>query len=857
MVDGSRPRFSVISAVYDVASYLPEFIEAIENQTFDHAQVEVIMVDDGSSDDSLRLLQEWQERRPETVRVITQANAGQGAARNAGLAAARGEWVTFPDPDDVLRPNYLRAVAGFVSEHPDVAMVATHRLIWTEETGQVKNSHPLRRFFRSDRLVDLLLAETNFHGSAPAAFFRLDQIRAMGLLFDERIRPNFEDGHFCARYLLACDRPIVGFVRSARYLYRKRADQSSSLQGSMTHPGRYTDVFEFGYLAIVDEAVRLHGAVPLWLQHFLCYELLGYLASYESGKVAVIQPGPETDAFHAGVATVLAHCDLDRVLPRVDFLAPRYRRLALQHGFATDRRWVDDRILVDRFDEDLQQVRIRYFFVGERPDERVYDADRVISPRHAKVRTHAYFGRVLLRERIMWVDVSTELRVVLDGSLTTISFDIPADEVTWAWPRKIARWVGSPSPRDVELAQRADPVPTTPEGERAKRLAASKSARKRYRDAWVLMDRIHDAGDSGEVLFRWLRTHRAEINAWFVVEQDTPDWRRLRREFGRRVVAHGSMRWRALMANCSNLLSSHADAPIMRPPEIVEFTRPTWRFTFLQHGVIKDDLSSWLGSKDIDVFVTSTPQERDSIAGDDTSYPFTTKEVQLTGLPRFDRLQEIAARFPADARDLVLVTPTWRQWLVHNLDVGSQRRELGQKVLDSDFVHQWMELVASPDLAEACRRHGVTLGFLPHPNLQALLPQLDLPDHVLALSYDDGDVQELFARTRVLVTDYSSIAFNAAYLGTPVVYFQFDEDLVLTGGHVGRRGYFDYRRDGFGPVTETAAGSVAAIAAALDHGPEPAAPYGERIASTFPQRDGRCCERVVEAVLGTSGGTRA
>ena len=51
------------------------------------------------------------------------------------------------------------------------------------------------------------------------------------------------------------------------------------------------------------------------------------------------------------------------------------------------------------------------------------------------------------------------------------------------------------------------------------------------------------------------------------------------------------------------------------------------------------------------------------------------------------------------------------------------------------------------------------------------------------------------------MTDYSSIAFNAAYIDRPTVYFQFDGELVLNGGHVGRRGYFDYVRDGFGPVT--------------------------------------------------------
>ena len=173
-------------------------------------------------------------------------------------------------------------------------------------------------------------------------------------------------------------------------------------------------------------------------------------------------------------------------------------------------------------------------------------------------------------------------------------------------------------------------------------------------------------------------------------------------------------------------------------------------------------------------------------------------------------------------------------------------------MLGSQFVQEWLGLLRDPDLAAACERAGVRLGFLPHPNLQRLLPQLDLPDHVLPLSYEGTDVQELFARARVLVTDYSSIAFNAAYLERPVVYFQFDAAEVLAGAHVGRPGYFEYERDGFGPVTRRAAATVAAIRQALEHGGAPLPDYLKRIEETFPHRDGGCSERVVQAVLAAS-----
>jgi CDP-glycerol glycerophosphotransferase (TagB/SpsB family) len=164
-------------------------------------------------------------------------------------------------------------------------------------------------------------------------------------------------------------------------------------------------------------------------------------------------------------------------------------------------------------------------------------------------------------------------------------------------------------------------------------------------------------------------------------------------------------------------------------------------------------------------------------------------------------------------------------------------------------VREWVGLLKDPELAKACADAGLKLAFLPHPNLQKLLEHLDLPAHVTTLTYEGSDVQEYFARARVLVTDYSSIAFNAAYLERPVVYFQFDGEAVLSGAHVGQRGYFDYERDGFGPVTPDREATVSAITEAIVHGGAPLPEYMRRIEATFPHRDGGCCERVVQEVL--------
>lgn len=380
------------------------------------------------------------------------------------------------------------------------------------------------------------------------------------------------------------------------------------------------------------------------------------------------------------------------------------------------------------------------------------------------------------------------------------------------------------------------------------RLARTRLVRYFFGDAWVLMDRITDAGDNAERLFHYLRRSRRRINAWFVVEGGSSDWHRLRKQGYLRVVPHGSFRWKLLMANCRHLISSHVSPPVMRPPALVPLMEPTWRFTFLQHGVIHTNLSRWLNIKPIDVFITSSSQEYVSIAGDHTPYAFTTKEVKLTGLPRWDRLRKISLSVPDERRDLVLVMPTWRSGLVPLLMPKSQRRAIDPEFYSSEYAINWMNLVKSSDLLEACAQQDLTIGFLPHPNVQPALSGMDLPPQVLPLTFADNDVQQLFARAAVFITDYSSVAFDAAYINRPVVYFQFDRDTFLGGEHHGRHGYFEYERDGFGPVAQTLEEAIRVILDTIQAGRSPSPMYQARIDATFPLRDGRCCKRVVDEI---------
>ena len=120
MNESSSPMFSVIMPVYNHAAYVCEAIRSVVAQTF--ADWELRIVDDGSTDSSDRIVEEW-AGRDRRIHTLHQSNAGPAAARNAGIARATGRWLAFLDSDDVYMPDALANFRDFIADHPQATFV--------------------------------------------------------------------------------------------------------------------------------------------------------------------------------------------------------------------------------------------------------------------------------------------------------------------------------------------------------------------------------------------------------------------------------------------------------------------------------------------------------------------------------------------------------------------------------------------------------------------------------------------------------------------------------------------------------------------------------------------------------------
>jgi CDP-glycerol glycerophosphotransferase (TagB/SpsB family) len=274
-------------------------------------------------------------------------------------------------------------------------------------------------------------------------------------------------------------------------------------------------------------------------------------------------------------------------------------------------------------------------------------------------------------------------------------------------------------------------------------------------------------------------------------------------------------------------------------------------FAFLQHGVIHNSLHRWLNRRLIDLFLTSTEAEFNDIAGSPSPYRFSEREVALTGLPRHDRLFDLLQRQDMNLTESqtptrVLLMPTWRNYLLGNSVDG--KREAQEGFLESNFAKEWSEFFNGEYIQSLIARSDVEVVLLPHPGIDQHWSGLRLPAGMKRVSYVGDDVQQVIAGASLVVTDYSSQAFEGAFCGAPTVYFQFDREDFYSGGHVASRGYFDHLRDGFGPVCEDRHSLELNLDQMLSGTHPQLSEYLQRIAELYPLKDGRACERTVSEI---------
>ncbi len=363
---------------------------------------------------------------------------------------------------------------------------------------------------------------------------------------------------------------------------------------------------------------------------------------------------------------------------------------------------------------------------------------------------------------------------------------------------------------------------------------------KRFRkDLWVICDNKNEARDNGYWLFQYIRENYPEQDAVYAISKKSPDYQKVK--YLGKTVNYGSLRhWILYLTASKNISSQKGGKPnaavcyVLEVKQIIKNTR-----IFLQHGIIKDDMP-FLHYKNtmMKMFVCSTKRETDFVA---EKYGYPEGSVKELGLCRFDQLHNMTVK----PKQLLLM-PTWRSWIATPTSASDAIEDVSD-FRNTEYFRAWSEFLSSERLRKVLDDHNLQMIFYPHRDMQSFIEYFDIQsENITIATWPKYDVQTLLRESAYLITDFSSIAMDFAYMKKRLTYYQFDYEHFRQGQYP--EGYFSYEKDGFGKVCYRLNDILDEIENAISDDFQNPKIYLERHKNFFDLYDTNNCERNYRAI---------
>lgn len=376
------------------------------------------------------------------------------------------------------------------------------------------------------------------------------------------------------------------------------------------------------------------------------------------------------------------------------------------------------------------------------------------------------------------------------------------------------------------------------------------------RRIWLFMDRNTEAGNNAEVLYRHCIAKEDGIEKYFVIPNESyaPKFR------GLPYIVYGSLEFLLLCIFAEKFISAWTfqegitlEANLKREEVEVESKKYKERYEevqnirkiirsffrgdiiHVQHGVIIGDLSFYINKfeENIQIFLNVSKKEQEYCLGT-LSCAFDEKAPRLTGLPKFDGLENI--RQNSFSQKIILFAPSFARGL-------NWKDQYNPEYKNSEHFKYLNGFINDPKLHEILSRYGYILYFKPHYMTYQHIDDFDIPKDNVEIVYDEIERDLLFSVSSMMISDYSGITFEFAYLRKPIIYVQHVENTKY------QEDYFSYEKDGFGEVVYEIDILLAAIERHLQGGCIMSTKYLERVERFFTFNDMNNCERAYLEIM--------
>ena len=814
---------SVIIPVYNSEKTLGYCMESILNQTIDKKKLEVLLIDDGSEDNSFYICKCY-SRIYDYIKTFTIKNGGVSKARNYGISKSTGKFLMFLDADDKLTEDTIEKVSCFFERNMDKTDIVTYKIV------PYKNNKALTLHYRYKYLKETKIYDVNEFPYINQTSMNVVVKNNKEIYFDTTLSQG-EDQKYITEHVLKKNK--IGFCCDGEYQYIRDDSSSSSLEA-------YSYILFEQRMKLWEELFFRYETdkIPAYLQSQLlanyAWEILSdcvfpYHYTGQKKKEAkerwiniincldidVILNHPTLDFFHKHFlismktnANVFLMADLDKIFV--------YSGTKLIHSAK------DFEIVVGGIHKDNEKIIIRGFIksvifnytdekpvliANERSQEREIPIFKSISSCYkTKMETNNFYGFIYecnplkntsFSFKVSFQGISYDVRyyflppsvfktnIGLNSFIlkdTQISYDIDTKEFLL---KKLL-------PIEKEYVEQLIPYNREPYPLQVRNLRKEAVEYRDKHEVWIYCDNDLLKCDNAYLQFQHDYYKEDGVERYFIISDDFAAYSKYfkKDQLSNLVVADSDIH-KLLYLSARYVITSFSDIK-PRNPFNGDSEYSLYRDIFdgdviyLQHGVCHADLR-WLQSAErckADKIVISSHFEEEIFVNE---YRYRKEDLIPAGMPKFDIIDK--NRKP---KRRILYAPSWRSYL---LGRGSSAVWQGdeKRLLSSDYYIKNIEFLNSSSLKDFLERNDLELDAKLHQNMMSVLSYFEISNERVNLIPEDVTLEDYL----VFITDISSFAFYYAYLCRPIIYFMPDMDQFLSGMNHYRKLFLPFDK-GFG-----------------------------------------------------------
>lgn len=338
----------------------------------------------------------------------------------------------------------------------------------------------------------------------------------------------------------------------------------------------------------------------------------------------------------------------------------------------------------------------------------------------------------------------------------------------------------------------------------------------------------HTARDNGYHFYKYVRTQHPNDYCFYVIDKKSRCYDKVK-EFGNIIQYRSLKHWLYYLSasyNISNHKEGNPNAPVFYVVHVMLglFNNRV----FLQHGITINN-GEWLHYKNtkFKYFLCGAKGEYKFIK---ENFGYPDRSVFYTGFARFDNLHNNKVN-----NKQIVIMPTWRSWLARTTN------SLGKKYIfeETKYYKKWNELLNDEKFVRYIEKNNIKVLFYPHMQMQKYLNKFNVKSKNIDVVSMNVDIQKVLKESAIMITDYSSVFMDFAYMLKPILFYQFDYEEFRKKQY--GEGYYNYK-DGFGPSYTSADKLIDGIITVYENGLD--IKYINRMNDFFELKDQNNCERI-------------